>query len=184
MTKALMTKSSSKKSFEETSKFLGKPHIRFRQVNTSAKQNRKTIFLGSSELCHLWRTSTFTPNSCVDFDCLVGGTVSEVHKMFLNGYRNNHSPLNVIVSCGLNNIPRYSFYSLDLSSFGLKDSLHNNADLIYKLEDWKEVETLKKLYISDTVKRKVSVSFTKLCNDFDWYAVVYSPSQSQVESAC
>ena len=125
MTEASMTESSSKKSFEEASKFLGKPHIRYRQISTSAKQNRKTIFLGPSELCHLWRTSTFTPNSCVDFDCLVGGTVIEVHKMFLNGYRNNHSPLNVIVSCGLNNIPRHSDQQTIVQLECLAKSIHS-----------------------------------------------------------
>ena len=152
--------------------------------------------------------------------------------MFLNGYRNNHSPLNVIVSCGLNNIPRHSDeqtivqlecfaksihslnkenkvifatipyapkfchsmrcasskmitktknindwiiafnnnegeYSLDLSSFGLKNNIQNNGNMIYKFEDWKEVETLKKLHFSDKVKCKVAVNFTKLCNTLD-----------------
>ena len=50
----------------------------------------------------------FNPVPCVDFDCLIGGTVIEVHKLFLNVYRNIQSPLNVIVSCGLNNIPLFS----------------------------------------------------------------------------
>ena len=228
---ATLTKSSSKQS-EEASKFLGKPHIRYRPKGSPAKQNRKTIFLGSSELCHLWRTSTFTPDSCVDFDCLVGGTVLEVHKMFLNEYREYHSPLNVIVSCGLNNIPRHSDqqtisqleglaksihslnkenmvifgtvpyapkfchsmryasmkmiskthninewikafndketkFSLDLSSFGLKDKPRKNCNIIYKFEDWKEDETMKKLHFSNKVKCKVAVTFTKLCNTLD-----------------
>ena len=121
---ATLTKSSSKQS-EEASKFLGKPHIRYRPKGSPAKQNRKTIFLGSSELCHLWRTSTFTPDSCVDFDCLVGGTVLEVHKMFLNEYKDYHSLLNVVVSCGLNNIPRYSDQQTIVQLKCLAESIHS-----------------------------------------------------------
>ena len=85
----------------------------------------RLFFLGSSELCHLWRTSTFTPDSCVDFDCLVGGTVLEVHKMFLNGYRDYHSLLNVVVSCGLNNIPRYSDQQTIVQLKCLAESIHS-----------------------------------------------------------
>ena len=47
----------------------------------------------------------FNPVPCVYLDCIIGGTVIDVHKLFLNVYRNMQSPLNVVVSCGLNNIP-------------------------------------------------------------------------------
>ena len=105
--KVNFTRSSSIKNFEESSKFLGKHHIRYREINASGKTDRKTVFVGSSELCHLWKSQKFNPLPCVNFDCLIGGTVIEVHKLFLNVYRNMESPLNIILSCGLNNIPLF-----------------------------------------------------------------------------
>ena len=231
-TKVNFTRSSSIKNFEESSKFLSKPHIRYREINVSGKTDRKTVFVGSSELCHLWKSQKFNPLPCVDFDCLIGGTVIEVHKLFLNVYRNQELPLNIILSCGLNNIPLFSseqticqlkclaysiksihkehkivFVSipyapkfchsrrldhikmtsrikhinewietfnlsetclaLDLSKFGVESYLDIDGKIKHVSEDWKEVDTKKKLHFSLKIKDKVAVNFTKLCNNFE-----------------
>ena len=122
------------KSCEESSKFLGKPHIQYREVHVSDKCNRKTVFVGSSELCHLWKRPTYNPVSCVDFDCLIGGTVIEVHKLFLNVYRNIQSPLNIVVSCGINNIPLFSseqtITQLKCFVYSIK-SLHKENKIVF-----------------------------------------------------
>ena len=90
--------------------------------------------MGSSELCHLWKRPTYNPVSCVDFDCLIGGTVIEVHKLFLNVYRNIQSPLNIVVSCGINNIPLFSseqtITQLKCFVYSIK-SLHKENKIVF-----------------------------------------------------
>jgi hypothetical protein len=90
---------------EMSSVFRGKPHISLRTSVPPIKQATKTIVIGSSTLSHLWRAPTFKPLSPVDFECIIGGRVTDVHKMFLATYGDYESPLNVIVCCGVNNIP-------------------------------------------------------------------------------
>ena len=90
---------------EFSSNFMGKLHVSFRLLNNSAQCGRKTIVVTSSTLCHLWRLQTFNPAVHVNFDCVIGGKVSDVHKMFMDVYGAYQSPLNVIICAGLNNIP-------------------------------------------------------------------------------
>ena len=90
---------------EFSSNFMGKLHVSFRLLNNSAQCGRKTIVVTSSTLCHLWRLQTFNPADHVNFDCVIGGKVSDVHKMFMDVYGAYQSPLNVIICAGLNNIP-------------------------------------------------------------------------------
>ena len=67
-------------------------------LKTSRFQENQTVVCSDSTLCHLWRVSTFIPVFPVNFDCVVGGTVIDVHKMFLDQYRNCDSILNVIAN--------------------------------------------------------------------------------------
>ena len=82
--------------------FRGKPHISLRTSGPAVEQ--ATILIGSSTLSHLWRAPDFKPSSPINFDCVIGGRVSDIRKMFLMTYKDYESPLNVIVCCGVNDI--------------------------------------------------------------------------------
>ena len=92
---------------ELSSVFRGKTHVSLRTSNHAVKQAR-TILIGSSTLSHLWKTPTFKPSNPMDFDCLIGGKVSDVRIMFLRTYSDCEIPLNVIVCCGVNDVPVHS----------------------------------------------------------------------------
>ena len=60
---------------ELTSDFFGKPHVKYSMKEIVAQSERKTVFVGDSSLCDLWRANKFDSSKGVDFDCVVGGTV-------------------------------------------------------------------------------------------------------------
>ena len=94
-------------------------------LQVSRFQENQTVVCSDSTLCHLWRVPTFNPVSPVNFDCVVGGTVIDVHKMFLNQYRNCESTLNVIACCGLNNIPYKTARETITQMFCFQYSIHS-----------------------------------------------------------
>jgi len=76
------------------------------------------VVLGSSTLAHLWKTRTFSQNCKyhIDFDCIIGGQIHDVHSSFLDQYFPEHeleqhdsclnmtSPMDIVLACGVNNI--------------------------------------------------------------------------------
>ena len=61
--------------------------------------------MGSSTLSHIWKCNTLRPSVPLAMHCLIGGTVVEIHRMFLKDYGSYLEPLNVIFSCAINSIP-------------------------------------------------------------------------------
>ena len=61
---------------------------------------RKKVVLGSSTLAHLWKTDGFKQNCDfhIDFDCIIGGQIHDVHLSFLRQYMDNISnPLDIVL---------------------------------------------------------------------------------------
>ena len=123
--KTIHSKSHDNSTNQSISNPSGKPHVSFKMLKASRFQENQTVVCSDSTLCHLWRVSTFNPVSPVNFDCVVGGTVIDVHKMFLDQYRNCESILNVIACCGLNNIPYKTARETITQMFCFQYSIHS-----------------------------------------------------------
>ena len=67
--------------------------------------SRKKLVLGSSTLAHLWKTKGYRSPFHVDFDCIIGGQIHDVHLSFLRQYKDFSAPLDIVLACGMNNIP-------------------------------------------------------------------------------
>ena len=125
MKKTFHSKSYVTSNNESISNHTGKPHVSFKMLETSKFAESQTVVCSDSTLCHLWTVSSFNPVSPINFDCVVGGTVIDVHKMFLNQYRNCESTLNVIACCGLNNIPYKTARETITQMFCFQYSIHS-----------------------------------------------------------
>lgn len=68
-------------------------------------KGRRRIVLGSSTLHNLWKSKSYKPNFHIDFDCIIGGQIHDVHEAFLLQYKEVESPMDILLACGVNNIP-------------------------------------------------------------------------------
>ena len=125
MKKTLNSKLNINSKNESISNQKGKTLVSFNLLDGSKFPENQTVVCSDSTLCHLWRVPTFNPVSPVNFDCVVGGTVIDVHKMFLNEYRNCESSLNVIACCGLNNIPYKTASEIITQLFCFQFTIHS-----------------------------------------------------------
>ena len=67
---------------------------------------RKKIVMGSSTLAHLWKCPDYrNPPFHIDFDCIIGGQIHDVHESFEKQYYEHPVPLDIILACGMNNVP-------------------------------------------------------------------------------
>ena len=88
MKKTIRSKSYVTSNNESISNHMGKPHVSFKMLEASKFAESQTVVCSDSTLCHLWTVSSFNPVSPINFDCVVGGTVIDVHKLFCDQYRN------------------------------------------------------------------------------------------------
>lgn len=63
------------------------------------------ILLGSSTLHNIWKCPTFKTRFRTDYDCIIGGQIHDCHASFLCQIGQWSGPLNVVLACGVNNIP-------------------------------------------------------------------------------
>ena len=68
---------------------------------------RKKLVMGSSTLAHLWKSNGYKENCDfhVDFDCIIGGQIHDVHLSFERQYKDLANPMDIILACGMNNVP-------------------------------------------------------------------------------
>jgi len=66
---------------------------------------RRSMVLGSSTLHNVWKVPSYKPDFHVDFDCIIGGRIHDVHASFLDQYTKFTEPLDIVLACGVNNIP-------------------------------------------------------------------------------
>lgn len=79
---------------------------RTKHTKPRSKDERLKIVLGSSTLAHLWKTKGYErPPFHVDFDCIIGGQIHDVHLSFLRQYKDVTAPMDIILACGMNNVP-------------------------------------------------------------------------------
>jgi len=69
------------------------------------EKGRRRIVLGASTLHNVWKENTYTPGYHVDFDCIIGGEIHDVHESFLNQYSEEKEAMDIILACGVNNVP-------------------------------------------------------------------------------
>jgi len=66
---------------------------------------RRRVVLGSSTLHNLWKCEAYQPDFHIDFDCIIGGQIHDVHSSFLTQYSGVEENLDIVLACGVNNIP-------------------------------------------------------------------------------
>jgi len=66
---------------------------------------RLKVVLGSSTLAHLWKTEGYQNGFHIDFDCIIGGQIHDIHLSYNRQYRDVAKPMDIILACGMNNIP-------------------------------------------------------------------------------
>lgn len=110
-----------------------------RQKHPVKQEERMKVVLGSSTLAHLWKTRTFSSNlKChIDFDCIIGGQIHDVHGSFLDQYYDMSTPLDIVLACGVNNIltqdsvqtivRSYQSFIKDIQRHGAKYSVTNRV---------------------------------------------------------
>jgi len=76
-----------------------------RTTHPKQEQGKRRVLLGSSTLHNLWKEATFAPGHHVDFDCIIGGRVHDVHAAFLEQYLEEPLPMDVVLACGVDNLP-------------------------------------------------------------------------------
>jgi hypothetical protein len=69
-----------------------------------AAANRR-VTLCSSSLHNIWKESNFNPGFHIDFDCIIGGQIHDIHATFLNQYWTETQPMDVVLACGIDNVP-------------------------------------------------------------------------------
>jgi len=82
------------------------PHIKNDGVTTKKQEGRQKIVLGSSTLAHLWKSYAYNKSPFhIDFDCIIGGQIHDVHLSFIRQYKDVADPLDIVLACGMNNVP-------------------------------------------------------------------------------
>jgi len=73
--------------------------------NHSKESSRLNVVLSSSTLHNLWKNPSFKPDQHIDFDTIIGGRIHDIHASFLYQYSELTSPMDIILVCGVNNVP-------------------------------------------------------------------------------
>jgi len=86
-------------------------------TNPVKASGRMRVVLGSSTLHNIWQTQDFRPAAHIDFDTIIGGRIHDVHASFLNQYESLTNPMDVLLACGVNNIPTCDSAELIIMQF-------------------------------------------------------------------
>jgi len=78
---------------------------RSKHHNQNKDGRRLSVVLGSSTLHNLWRVEQYRPNYHIDFDTIIGGKIHDVHASFIYQYDKLSNPMDIVLACGVNNIP-------------------------------------------------------------------------------
>jgi len=76
-----------------------------RKNHEKKEKGRRKIVLGNSTLHNLWKESTYEPGFHIDFDCIIGGQIHDVHAAFLHQYALDTEAMDIIIACGVDNVP-------------------------------------------------------------------------------
>jgi len=81
------------------------PLCRIHHNNLGDSSGRKRVVLGSSTLHNVWKAEEFKPHAHIDFEIIIGGRIHDVNAAFLYQFSSNKTPMDIILACGINNIP-------------------------------------------------------------------------------
>lgn len=77
--------------------------------STHAKEEkqvgRRKVMIGSSTLHNIWAEAAYNPGYHIDFDCIIGGQIHDVHASFLQQFMNTTEPMDVVIACCHDNVP-------------------------------------------------------------------------------
>lgn len=76
-----------------------------RSHGNNSPDGRLSIVMGSSTLHNIWKSGTFRPKFHIDFDIIIGGRIHDVHYAFMAQYAELDLPMDVVLACGVNNMP-------------------------------------------------------------------------------
>ena len=69
------------------------------------KQGRRKVVIGSSTLHNIWAEASYKPGYHIDFDCIIGGQIHDVHASFLQQYMDITEPMDIVIGCCHDNVP-------------------------------------------------------------------------------
>ena len=69
------------------------------------KQGRRRVVIGSSTLHNIWAEASYKPGYHIDFDCIIGGQIHDVHASFLQQYMDITEPMDIVIGCCHDNVP-------------------------------------------------------------------------------
>lgn len=81
------------------------PLCRIHHNNLTHSQERKRVVFGSSTLHNVWKAEEFKPDFHIDFEIIIGGRIHDVNAAFLYQFSSSKTPMDIILACGINNIP-------------------------------------------------------------------------------
>jgi len=68
-------------------------------------KGRRRVVLGSSTLHNVWKREAFKPDFHIDFEMIIGGQIHDVNAAFLYQFSDVTDPMDIVLACGVNNIP-------------------------------------------------------------------------------
>lgn len=75
-----------------------------KKTHNKEERGKRRVVLGSSTLHNIWNESTYRPDFHVDFDCIIGGQIHDVHAAFLTQYSGETAAMDIVLACGVNNV--------------------------------------------------------------------------------
>jgi len=65
---------------------------------------RRRVMIGSSTLHNIWAEAAYNPGYHIDFDCIIGGQIHDVHASFLQQYMDITEPMDIVIACCHDNV--------------------------------------------------------------------------------
>ena len=76
-----------------------------RSSHARHEQGRRKVVIGSSTLHNIWAEAAYNPGFHIDFDCIIGGQIHDVHASFLQQYMDITEPMDIVIGCCHDNVP-------------------------------------------------------------------------------
>jgi len=76
-----------------------------RSSHARHESGRRKVVIGSSTLHNIWAEAAYKPGYHIDFDCIIGGQIHDVHASFLQQYMDVTEPMDIVIGCCHDNVP-------------------------------------------------------------------------------
>lgn len=105
------------KQFSNRKNQLREIHCRLCRFKHTTESERLNLVLSSSTVHNLWLSRSYQPEEHIDFDTIIGGRIHDIHASFLYQYYDLKTPMDILLVCGVNNIPTSDSSSIIIQQF-------------------------------------------------------------------